>query len=322
MNSVALDLRACSSDSSVQLSLVRRRSPFVASGADRQLERVAVSRGQGVGHAVVQSDRLRALGVGDALLDRRAQDLRAGGVQDVGLVVGAGCDAVEPRALLGGAGVRLGEASDLVVVVVLERGCALDQALALGDDLALRHLALRVEVAADAVHRIVDVGVEARAQRRALAVVSRPVERGAAQVLQALGDRRSAVDRVAALLAEIGIGRVEQRVLLAGDEVVDQALDAMVVDRREGRRGGLFDQPLGDFEGNTHGVRLTRVRAPTPIKGNGFCYSRGMRAPKGGANAHSAGRKTSVVHRRHGGRALPLASERGCGRFPPSRSEC
>jgi hypothetical protein len=203
----------------------------VAGGADRHLERAAVGRRQDIGHAVVQGDRLRALGVGDALLDRRAQDLRAGGAEDVGLVVRARRHAVEARPLLRGAGVGLGEARDLVVVVVLELGGAPDQALALGDDLALQHLLLGVAMAADAVHRVVDMGVEARAEGGALAVVARPVERLAAQVLQALGHRRRAVDRVAALLAVVGVGRVEQRVLLAGDEAVDQAFDAMVVDR-------------------------------------------------------------------------------------------
>jgi hypothetical protein len=29
----------------------------------------------------------------------------------------------------------------------------------------------------------------------------------------------------------------------------------------------------------------------TPIKGNGFCYSRAMRVPKKGANAHNGIRK-------------------------------
>src|SRR6185437_8617300 len=85
-----------------------------------------------------------------------------------------------------GAGIRLGEAGDLAVVVVLERGGALDQRLAGAEGVALEHQPLRVDMAADAVHRIVEMGVEPRAERRTLAVVARKVERGAAQVLQAL----------------------------------------------------------------------------------------------------------------------------------------
>jgi hypothetical protein len=115
-----------------------------------------------------------------------------------------------------------------------------------------RHLALRLDMAADAVHRAVHVGVEARAEGGALAVVARKVERRRTQVVQALGDRRRAVDRVAALAAVVGVGRVEQRVLLAGDEAVDQAFDAMIVDRREEWRGGLCDQPVRDLEGSAH----------------------------------------------------------------------
>ena len=146
----------------------------------------------------------------------------------------------------------LGEAGDLAVVVVLERGGALDQRLAGAEGVALEHQTLRRDVAADAVHRVVDMGVEPWREGGTLAVVARPIERRAAQRLQALCDRRRAIERVGALLAIVGIGRVEQRVLLAGDETVDQAFDTMVVDRRGRRRGGLCDQPLRDFEGYSH----------------------------------------------------------------------
>jgi hypothetical protein len=82
-------------------------------------------------------------------------------------------------------------------------------------------------MAVDAVQRILDMGVEARRQRGALAVVARLIERRAAQVLQAPGDRRRAVDGIAALSAIEGIGRREQRLLLAGDEAVDPELTSL-----------------------------------------------------------------------------------------------
>jgi hypothetical protein len=56
---------------------------------------------------------------------------------------------------------------------VLELGGALDRRLALGDDPALPHRLLRFDMAAGAVHRVVQMEVEPRRQRRALAVVAR-----------------------------------------------------------------------------------------------------------------------------------------------------
>jgi hypothetical protein len=80
-------------------------------------------------------------------------------------------------------------------------------------------------VAADAVHRVVQMGVEPWRQRRTLAVVAGKIERCAAQILQALRDCGRAIDGVGAFRAVVGVGRVEQRILLAGDEAVDQAFE-------------------------------------------------------------------------------------------------
>jgi hypothetical protein len=113
-------------------------------------------------HLVVEVDRLLRPGIGDALVDGGAQDLRAGGGGDRGGLWRVGRDAVEVGELLCGAGLGGGEAGDLGVVVVFQRGGALDQALAVAERLAVEHLALGLDVAADAVERVVEMGVEAR----------------------------------------------------------------------------------------------------------------------------------------------------------------
>jgi hypothetical protein len=71
---------------------------------------------------------------------------------------------------------------------VFQLGGALDQGLALGEDIAVARLALRVEMAADAVHRIGDVQVEPRRQKAALVAIGGLVERGLAQRIEAVGD--------------------------------------------------------------------------------------------------------------------------------------
>ena len=91
-----------------------------------------------------------------------------------------GVDVVESRQLLGGAGMGFGQTGDLVVVVVLELGGALDQRLARAERVALEHQPLRLDMASDAIHRVVDMGVEPRLEGRALAVVARLLERRAA----------------------------------------------------------------------------------------------------------------------------------------------
>ena len=151
------------------------------------------------------------------------------------------------------------------------------------------HEALRRDVTVDAVQRVGDLEVEARPEGGALAVIARPVERRLAQRLQAAGDRRRAVDRIASLGAIEGIGRGEQRLLLAGDEVVDQAFDAVVVDRRE-RHGGLFAEPLGDLEAGAHARQCYARRAATPIMGIDSARYWANRVSREGANAHSARR--------------------------------
>jgi hypothetical protein len=64
----------------------------------------------------------------------------------------------------GGAGVGLGEPGKLVVVVVLEHGRVLDQALALGDGLSIEDVALSRDVRVDAIAGVVEMGVESRAE--------------------------------------------------------------------------------------------------------------------------------------------------------------
>ena len=59
-----------------------------------------------------------------------------------------------------------------------------------------------------------------------------------------------AADGIVAFQAIEGIGRREERLLLAGDEVIDQRFYAMVIDRC-GWRSGL-EKPLGDLERGTH----------------------------------------------------------------------
>ena len=74
--------------------------------------------------------------------------------------------------LLRGASLRGGEAGDLGVVVVFQRGGALDQALAVGERLAVEDVTLRLDVAADAVERIVEMGIEPRFERGAGRIVA------------------------------------------------------------------------------------------------------------------------------------------------------
>src|SRR5947209_14991121 len=216
----------------------------------------------------------------------------------------------------------VGEAADLAVVVVLELGRAPDQGLALGDDLALPRLVLFADMAVDAVHRVFDVGVEPRPERGALAVVARLLERCRAQRLQALRDRRRAVDRIGALLAIEGVGRAEQRLLLGRDEAVDQAFDAMVVDRRRGWHG-LPGEPVGEDEFGAHARQFYARCDPSPIKGNGRCDSRARRALAGGP--------LPIMGDWTGTLSTGLRSDtgldngrrpRGGDRFPPSRSRC
>jgi hypothetical protein len=94
------------------------------SALDRAVDANRVEKLINVAHLRPGLERLWALGVGDGLLDRGAQDLGAGAMQDIDLLRRVGCDAVEPRQLAGGAGLGLGEARDLVVVVVLQLGRA------------------------------------------------------------------------------------------------------------------------------------------------------------------------------------------------------
>ena len=153
-------------------------------------------------HTVEQGECLRAVAVCEPLVDGGAPHRRAGGVRrgSLGLAIHAG-------ELLGGAGVGLGEAGELVVVVVLELGGALNQGLALADDLAGEFVALGGDMADDAVAGIVEVGVEPGAEHEAGAVVAGGVERGGPQVVQPVEDAGCAVDRVGAGRTVVGIGR-------------------------------------------------------------------------------------------------------------------
>ena len=85
-----------------------------------------------------------------------------------------------------------------------------------------------------------------------------------AQGRQAIEDVGRAVDGIAAGRAVVGVGRGEQRVLLAGDEAVDQVLDAMRIDvGRVGRRRRRVGRhhPVGDVEADAHRVASGRGRA-------------------------------------------------------------
>ena len=113
------------------------------------------------------------------------------------------------------------------------------------------HEALLGDMAIDAVVRVVNVQVEAGTESGALAVVARLLEDRCLEVLEALDGCGRPLYGVAAGKAVEGIGRREKRLLLAGDEAVDECLDAMVVDRR-GRRWLGYREPLGQLEHGTH----------------------------------------------------------------------
>src|SRR5690348_3051793 len=105
--------------------------------------------------------------------------------------------------------------------------------------------------------------IETRAERGPLAVVAREAERRRPQRLKAVIDGRLALDGIVALQAIEGIGRREERLLLAGDEVIDHPLDAMVVGGWRRRRGSR-EEPLWDFERGTHARSVLRaVRVAT-----------------------------------------------------------
>ena len=77
--------------------------------------------------------------------------------------------------------------------------------------------------------------------------------------MQAVNDRCLALHGVGAFQAIEGIGRGEERFLLAGDEAIDQRFHAVVIDGC-GWRCGL-DKPLGDFERGTHARQSYARRA-------------------------------------------------------------
>ncbi|MGC4064106.1 MAG: hypothetical protein QM784_05585 [Polyangiaceae bacterium] len=93
---------------------------------------------------VVQRQRLRAVAACEMLPDRRAPHRRAGiGHRRLGRLSG------QAGKLRRGAGIGLGEAAQLAVVVVLQLGGAPDQALALAGSLervklAKQNLAIRI----------------------------------------------------------------------------------------------------------------------------------------------------------------------------------
>src|SRR5205814_409651 len=97
----------------------------------------------------------------------------------------------------------------------------------------------------------------------------------------ALRERGLGREGVAALAAVEGVGRGEQRLLLGRDEAVDQAFDAMVVDRRRGRRG-LPREPVGEDEFGAHARQFYARCDPSPIKGNGSRDSWANRAATSG----------------------------------------
>ena len=137
--------------------------------------------------------------------------------------------------------VGFGEAHDLVVVVVLELGGALDQRLALRHDLALVHAALLGDVAIDAVRRVVDPCRSGgrRLERGTLAIVARArssvaAPAGPLQAVRRLPAWPSTAYRRRFQAIE-GIGRREERLLLAGDEVIDHPLDAIASSWRVAR---------------------------------------------------------------------------------------
>src|SRR3954464_5024724 len=107
------------------------------------------------------------------------------------------------------------------------------------------------DVAIDAVRCIVDMQVEARAERGTLAIVPRQVEGCGSQILQPVGDCRPALHGVGTFQAIEGIGRGEERFLLASDKAIDQCFYAMVIDGW-GRVSGTSGKPLGELERGTH----------------------------------------------------------------------
>lgn len=110
--------------------------------------------------------------------------------------------------------------------------------------------------------------------------------------------------------------RVEQRVLLGRDEAVDRAFDAMVVDRLARWRGGLRDQPLGDFEGNNHAPVLRAFACRHPLWAMAFAIPERCASGKG-VQCLSGILKASVIHRRLW--IVALARTR-LGQWPRSRS--
>ncbi len=178
-----------------------------------------------------KTDRVDALADGDPLIDGAAPDGRTRRLHRRFLG-----QTVQPRQFLADTGIGFGEPRKLGLVVLLQRRSALDQLMALSEDLAAVSVALARQMTPDAVEGIGELGVELGLQRMALAFVGCLLERGIAQIAEAPADRWGGDDGIATRLPIEGIGRIEQRVLLGGYEAVDQVADPVRVDRRRCRR--------------------------------------------------------------------------------------
>src|SRR5262249_16730942 len=159
------------------------------------------------------------------------------------------------------------------------------QRLALRHDLALIDALLLGDVTIDAVCCVVDMQVETRLERGTLTVVPREVERCGTQGEQAGVDQRPAVQRVCALQAVLGSGGRAERLLLAGDEGIDQRFYAMVIDGWGWSR--WWKKPLWDFERGTHARKSYALCEHSPITGNGRHFSRRSWPLECEANAHN-----------------------------------
>ncbi len=118
---------------------------------------------------------------------------------------------------------------DQVVIAVMECCFFGKQVNPVECDLPLPYLALFSRMTGDAVVRDSHLRIECGAEPLALVVIGKAIEQALLYAVETLDRVRRAIDRIHALLAIVGIGRLEQRLLLGGDEAVQFAFDAGVV---------------------------------------------------------------------------------------------
>ncbi len=116
-----------------------------------------------------------------------------------------------------GCGTKYG---DQIVVAMMERCLFGEEVDTIERSLALPHFALFSHVAGDAVPRHPQLRIQCGAEPLALIVVGEAVEQRVFYFVETLDRLWRTVDRIAALLAIVGVGHDEERILLGRDEAV------------------------------------------------------------------------------------------------------